>query len=271
MYAFIHIPKTGGSTLRHMLRVGYGAGHCDIRASQAARHDQTQMIQPGDLKRVRRAYPNLDGICGHRVTACHALDSAEPGLRYFTLLREPRARFLSHFSHWVRDRNRKGSRRDFLEFCSYPIHANLQSRLIGGTDDPADSIERMESLKIFVGLTEQFDTSVVLLRSWLGDDKLPPAYRSKNTGKRQSGLEIDASLESHINQQNAADIAVYQFARDVIFPRQIDIFEQANGSIRPAVETLREQKENWTDYGEPIWAKVKRNFIYKPMRNLHLA
>jgi len=269
VYAFIHIPKTGGSTLRHMLRTGYGARHCDIRPPKRIHKNPEKMLEAEDLRRLRFAYPRLAGICGHRVTACHGLENATPGLRFFTLLREPRSRFLSHFSHWVRDRDLAGSREHFLRFCDEPIQANLQSRMLGGGSDPQASIDAIERLGIFVGLMERFDASVVMLDGWLGESsRLPNAYRSRNIGKKKSGLLLDAELEALIAERNASDQAVYTHVKQTVFAAQMEAHEARYGSLPLAVRDMRSRMENWPETSEPTWAKLKRNWIYKPMRSL---
>src|SRR5215468_545457 len=71
MYAFVHIEKTGGSTLNTIFRRSFGARHCDVRLPLAKRpndrHDDRVCVQAEDLRRVRRLYRNLRGISGHNV------------------------------------------------------------------------------------------------------------------------------------------------------------------------------------------------------------
>jgi len=226
------------------------------------------MLEAADLSRLRLAYPKLAGICGHRVTACHGLEEAGD-LQYFTLLREPRSRFLSHFSHWVRDRDLAGTRDDFLRFCDEPIQANLQSRMLGGSDDPQASLDAIDRLGIFVGLMEHFDESVVMLRGWLGpSSRLPICYEARNTGKKQSGLVLDAELEAMVTDCNRCDLAVYEQVKASVFPAQVQAYEASDRSLAKAVDDMRSRMATWVDKPEPLWAKVKRNFIYKPMRSM---
>jgi|GEM_PF-1722121 len=254
-----------------MLRTGYGAQHCDIRPPKRIRDNQELMLEATDLSRLRLAYPKFAGICGHRVTACNGLEQAGD-LRFFTLLREPRSRFLSHFSHWVRDRDLAGTRDDFLRFCAEPIQANLQSRMLGGSNDPQASLDVIERHGIFVGLMEEFDASVVMLGDWLGGvgepSRLPNGYQARNTGKKQSGLTIDEELSSLVTERNQCDLAVYEEVRASFFPAQITAYEADHGCLNLAVEEMRSRMETWVDKPEPLWAKVKRNFIYKPMRSM---
>lgn len=262
MYAFIHIPKTAGSTLRHMLRCGFGAQHCDIRAPRSKRRDPTLMIEPRDVQRIRRIYPRLAGICGHRVTACHHLETVDPDLKFFTVLREPIARYMSHFSHWARDRNLRGTPEELDHFSDLDLYTNVQARLIGGTDDANDSIRQIENLNIFVGLTERFPETIAQLYCFLGDPRFPTHYESKNTGKATSSTDLKEhpGLREKIHQVNQADLALYRYVTETLFPLQ----QKAYSGPRP-------EHRDFTPLIEPTWARIKRNTLYKVAQYLRLV
>ena len=101
MYAFVHIEKTAGTTLHSILRRSFGTGHCDIRLPFSKRgpvdSDNRNVVDAADLKRVKRIYRSLRGISGHDVKPYSNLELECPEIRYFTFLRDPRRRFLSHF------------------------------------------------------------------------------------------------------------------------------------------------------------------------------
>ena len=103
MYAFAHIDKTGGRTVRAILRNSLGTGHCEIRTPYARRlpdpNDRTVYVTGDDLRKVRRIYRGLRGVAGHNVKPYSDLDAACPDIRYFTWLRDPVARYLSHFKN----------------------------------------------------------------------------------------------------------------------------------------------------------------------------
>src|SRR5262245_13643654 len=132
MYAFVHIDKTGGTTLTSILRRSFGTRHCDIRLPLAKRrHDGSNhaaCIDAADLVRAQRIYRNLVGISGHNVKPYSNLQSARPELKYVTILRDPAKRFRSHFLN----RSRNHTLESFDRWADDPMQHNWQTKMIAG-------------------------------------------------------------------------------------------------------------------------------------------
>ncbi len=269
MYAFIHIPKTAGSTFRHILRLSFGPRHCDIKAPMAKRasHD---WINASDLRRSRTVYPLLEGVAGHRVTCFAGMQSREPGVRFVTFLRDPHKRFLSHFQHKLRGRNVPGTREDFLAFCADPHQRNVQTRWIGGSEDASAAIDALDRSRVFVGLTEDFDTSLVLFRAWLGHPRLNIHYAPRNRAPNPAPLDVlaDPELAAAMEEANRADLQLYRHAVEIVFPRQKAAYP---GDLARDLAKFRELNRGYVDHREPTWARFKRNYFYKPLLHLGLA
>jgi len=84
---FIHINKTAGRTVRYVLRSSYGLQHCEVEPWHAAWGGPP--FSTPDLRRLRKVYPKLKSIAGHRVTGYVDLEERDTEFRYFTFLREP--------------------------------------------------------------------------------------------------------------------------------------------------------------------------------------
>jgi hypothetical protein len=267
MYAFIHIPKTGGSTFRHMLRCSFGAQHLDIKAPLRKRESHA-WIDGDDLHRAQRVYPKLAGICGHRVTPFSGLEEAAPDIRYFTFVREPIARLASHFQHHQREKSGEPTREDFLRFCEDPHQRNVQSRWIGGDGSADAALAQLSGPVGFVGLTEDFETSVLLFERWLNRPELSTPYESRNVHKTPKAFDLtqDEELAAAARDANHADLVVYEEIINNIYPAQIAAYGPTLETDR---ENLRRANETFVDPGEPTWAKLKRNWLYKPL--LHLG
>jgi hypothetical protein len=267
MYAFIHIPKTGGSTLRHMLRQSFGGRHLDIKVPSRQRTAQVQ-VSDVDMRRARRVYPRLEGICGHRVNCFSGLEKTEPMIRFFTFVREPVARFISHFHHHQRLKPTGVTREDFLEFCADPHQRNVQCRWLGGTDAAERSMEMLRLHIGFVGLTGDFDASVLLFNRWLNHPDFRMAHAPRNIQPNRPAFDMvgDEELMAAAREANAEDLIVYRKIVDEIYPAQI-------ASYGPGLETdlqkLRQDNQSYRDEGESTWARFKRNVLYKPL--LHLG
>src|SRR3990170_1027659 len=63
MLVFIHINKTGGSTVRYILRSSFGLHHCEVEPWHARWTGSP--FSTSDLQRVRKLYPHLESIGGH--------------------------------------------------------------------------------------------------------------------------------------------------------------------------------------------------------------
>ena len=269
MYAFIHIPKTAGSTFRHILRLSFGPRHCDIKAPMGKRASHG-WIDAADLRRSRHVYPLLDGVAGHRVTCFAGMQSGEPRVRFVTFLRDPHKRLLSHFQHQQRGRSPPSTREDFLAFCADPHQRNVQTRWIGGSEDADAAIDALDRSRVFVGLTEDFDTSLVLFRAWLGHPRLNIHYAPRNRAPNPATLDVraDPELVAAMEEANRADLQLYRHAVDTVFPRQKAAYP---GDLERDLAKFRELNRGYVDRREPTWARFKRNYFYKPLLHLGLA
>src|SRR5262245_29138393 len=185
MYAFVHIERTAGSTVNAILRRSFGTGHCDIRLPLAKRRgdrpqhqlDHRVLVDAEMLQRVRYIYRHLRGIAGHNVKPYGDLGMANPELRFFTLLRDPAARLRSHF---LNARLPNHTPREFERWIAATWVHNWQTKMIGGEPNAQKAIELLCMRVEFVGLTERFDESVLMLGQWLQAPGFRPEYRRLN-------------------------------------------------------------------------------------------
>ncbi len=85
----------------------------------------------------------------------------------------------------------------------------------------------------FVGLTERFDESIVMMKHFLGWRKLRYFVR-KQTRDRPSMDKVDPASLQLIRECNKFDLELYEFAQE-LFQRQIDEL-QARAGISIAQE-----------------------------------
>src|SRR3972149_10986751 len=105
MLVFIHINKTGGSTVRYILRSSFGLHHWEVEPWHARWTGSP--FSTSDLQRVRKLYPHLESIGGHRVTGYVDLQENGTVFRYFTFLRDPLKTCASRFQYNVQYRGKK--------------------------------------------------------------------------------------------------------------------------------------------------------------------
>jgi hypothetical protein len=278
MYGFVHIEKTGGTTVHSVLRRSFGVRHCDIRLPLAKRTADRRDFEPhvksADLRRARRLYRNLRGISGHVVRAYADLDAECPELKFFTFLREPMARYRSHFLN----RGLRYRHADFNDWLSDGRLHNWQTKIVAGEASADKAIDIMSARFGMIGLTERFDQSLLLLGCWLSDRDFRPEYQRLNqlADKRRprdidreksdtSYLESEA-VGAQIREANAEDIKVYNYVTQVVYPRQIAAYD---GDLAADLESLRERNRGGERLVEPALSVFVRNYVYKPLLHCH--
>lgn len=280
MYAFVHLEKTAGTTLISILRRSFGAGHCDYQLPQSKRNYNKLFERPAataeDLRRLRRVYRNLQSIAAHFIKVYSDLHEECPEIRFFTVLRDPVARFRSHFFNRSPDCSRAG----FEAWMAATYNHNWQTRMIAGEQCGKKAIELIEQRIGFVGITERFDESLVMLAHWMNSPKFKPEYQRQNVmsnkkrPKDVARAQVDLSylelpeIRQRICEANRQDQIVYDHVMQQIYPRQIANYP---GDLAADTAALQARNKALRTYREPISSIVMRNYIYKPLRHCHAA
>jgi hypothetical protein len=243
---FLHIPKTAGTTLHQIIDRHYCLEQIYwVHATQVAESITAFKNFPEEKRR------QFQLIKGHMGFGLHQV-MPQP-CTYFTLLRDPVKRIISHYYHVLRTPNHylhqvvTDHQMDLKTFVSSGISLELdngQTRLIAASNgDEDESIEfgcattdlletaKQHLLNYFsvVGVMEEFDRTLLLLQKKLGWKNI--YYARKNTGKNKTTQksEIPPDTLAAIQQQNALDIELYQFAKQLLNQQveaQADSFEQ---------------------------------------------
>jgi hypothetical protein len=264
MLVFVHINKTAGSTVRYILRSSYGVRHCDVEPWHSAHDDPPFSLS--DLRRLRRLYPKLASIAGHRVTGFVDLGGDGADVDYFTILRDPVRLCASRFQYHVDHRQKKHL--VFDEWIQQDWLRNAQTQRIAGTQSADDAIRVIAERSMFVGLTERFDESMVLLKALRAND-LDIAYSPVNVAKKgsiaASLLEDERSRQALVDA-NQADLVLYEYVSDELFPA----LERAYGT--GLEETVREYKSasaKTFNRRNLTLSRLKRHGLYRPALRLY--
>lgn len=279
MYAFVHIEKTAGTTLNGVLRRWFGTRHCDIRLPLAKRRDDRDdhrvCVDAADLRRVRRLYRNLRGIAGHNVKAYADLGVECPEIRYFTFLRDPVARFRSHFLYRAPHPTHEACQQ---RLATDWVH-NWQTKMIAGEPNADKAIELISRSFGFVGFTERFDESLLILRRWLRAPSLSAGYRFLNRSVERKSVRnavrqcTDLSflestdIRNQIRAANVEDQKVYDFVASNIYPAQRAAYL---GNLDQDLKELQTLNQTANAMDEPTTSRLVRNYIYKPLLHCHL-
>ena len=224
---FLHIPRTGGTTLQRIPERNYGRDRIltfyDFERSAGVE----RFARLPEPERAKYKF-----IKGHLYFGFHRFVPGDSA--YATFLREPIARASSfyryactHSDHYLyRSINEERlSLEALLEREETSELFNLQTRMIAGcVNDPRTSVDRAalerakENLRThfcFVGLTEAFDASLLLLARTLGW-RMPFYVRRNASGKERRLNNVgDEQINGLLREANALDLELYAFAQEL--------------------------------------------------------
>jgi Galactose-3-O-sulfotransferase len=238
---FLHLPKTGGVTLRRTLKWKYSP---DLLSFETLTKPAESL---GEVPLSRRRSTRV--LSGHLHYGVH--DYFPQRCEYITLLREPIARVVSYYyyilghpKHWrhaelvrsgmsldefVRTSPERGIENDQTRMLSGRGAGELVAGTLGRS--ALDEAKRNLDSFLVVGLTERFDESFILIRRALGW-KLP-MYVSANVSTRPKPAS-ETALES-IRHRNELDLELYEYARGLLSAA----IERQGESLRREVAVFR--------------------------------
>jgi hypothetical protein len=237
----IHIPKTAGTTLSHMLRMRFA-----LRPANWLRHARTLGYYHLGYARPEHLEARLARIAALsprqrsqvRFFAAHAgfglrerlPDDLRATAGYITVLRDPVARVISTFHH-LRSEGRLPRDLNLRNYIDQRRHFglfkfdNAQTRYLAGEggvaiDDHAHRVtrdmlelakQRLEHDIWWFGLTERFEESVLMLADLLRW-KRPQYVSARVTKSRGDEQPPETALLAKIREINALDVELYEHA-----------------------------------------------------------
>ena len=259
MIAFIHIHKTGGTTLQWILRSSLGPRYCEVEPLTIDQpFQQIPWMAPAkiaDLEYMETMYPQLAGIGGHHIQPHMQLHNRYPGLQYFTFMRDPVKMRASMYQHGINTLGEENC--VFEEWLQEEQSRNRQTKMIAGTPDVNRAIEIIEQQDIFVGLTERFNESLLLLKFIMGE-RLDISYKRMNVAKGETAAKRILASEkgrAMLGEGNEADLALYRYVQQEWYPR----YQQAYGP--KLKEDLALYEEQLKRFGQ---RQVSLSFMSKP-------
>ena len=264
MLVFIHINKTAGRTVRYILRSSFGLRHCDVEPWQDEWSEQP--FSSNDLRRLRKLYPNLESIAGHRVTGYAELKENGAQLDYFSFMRDPLKTCASRFQYNVQFRKKKDL--VFEEWIQNDWTRNQQTKRIAGVADVNEAIRIIQEKKMFIGLTERFDESMLLLKS-LVDNRLNISYKRINVARTNTLAEkllSDERSKQILVEANQVDLELYDFVKHEIFPS----FQREYGpALEGDVADYQKNRVNKFNTLRLEMSRLKQYLFYKPLLYLY--
>jgi hypothetical protein len=229
---FNHIPKTAGTTMKHVLWRAIGTPRVLISVGEA--HGE---LIPEFAARLDRNLDRRHAIVTHVGFGVERWLPARHSYPAFTFLRDPISRTLSRYwqyrlvlsrtpakpalslEEWLDDLvlHRYNAQTGFLSglWTSHYLEGAPLTREQFDRQALGDAKRNLESHQV-VGLTERFDESMLLLRDRFGWPLFKSTYRRVNVisgGSRVSEL-TGGELEA-VRAANELDLELYEFGREL--------------------------------------------------------
>jgi hypothetical protein len=260
---FLHISKTGGSTLRSIIERQFQPKTLydldpSYFVSDSAQYDAVIKQRVASLK----ADPEIGKYRCFFHPGAYGLDAILPqAASYFTFLRDPVDHFISSFYFAVNNKTHIHHERIVRENLSIEDFANqlppdnLQTRRICGTD-PIDQLnndgrlkfpldetdlqkakEHLSQMPIF-GLMEAYDESLLLMQKTFHWKNVN--YSAKNVApKRMKLKDASSNLREKLETDLALDIELYHFA-ETLFQKHL---QDSGITMQDAVSKFRQENE----------------------------
>lgn len=260
---FMHMPKSGGSTMNHILDWNYK------HAFSMTVHKRIPIFiaLPEDEKR------RLQCLKGTAYYGIHR-HLSQPAT-YATIMRHPVSRTLSHYFYYPKRLERMGkdpidwTLEEFIE--DMPFQTSYQLRMLVGAEH--DDIERMlrdplppDAVEIakrhldehfsVAGVMDYYDETLLIMKQTYGWDRAFYARQNVNP-KRNTQNTITDAQKAWLTELCAPEIEVYEYVKarieaeisdqDEDFQRELAKLRQANRRF----ELLRRATQ--PIYGTPLW------------------
>jgi hypothetical protein len=156
----------------------------------------------------------------------------------------------------------------FEEWIQQDWPRNQQTKMIAGVADVDEAIRIIQAKHVFVGLTERFNESMVLLKALMANN-LNISYKPVNVARSNTLAESLLSTESTrqmLIEANQADLELYNFVSQELYPT----YQQEYGpSLEEDVARYQQPQDNNFNYWNLTLSRLKQFMLYKPMLYLY--
>lgn len=260
---FLHIQKTGGITLQRILRRKIGSPLIKRAANLITNRNQPSgVIETLRSKKISDRY-----MIGH---FCYGIHRYLPQpYTYMTFLREPVSRIISLYEYSRTNPtayyHKYAKNKTLEEFAlQTPLMEldNGQVRFLAGDENDffinrtpygqcTDELLELAKNHIeqnfsFVGLTEYFDQSVLLLSQVMSWNSC--FYLRRNTSKAGAKQLISGELKAKIAEQNSLDCQLYEYSKNIFFQKL-----EKHNIDRKKVENFRLNNKRFNNCISPFY------------------
>ncbi|MCD4683369.1 MAG: sulfotransferase family protein [Bacteroidales bacterium] len=257
MLAFIHIEKAAGTTINSCLRLIYGINHVDVEPWD----NRFDYFSHKDLRKLKKVSPGVISIAGHKVKPYGDLDKFEGQILYYTFLRDPIVRCVSHYQYHI---NIMGLNIPFDDWIMDEQYQNFQVKKISGEDDIELAKEIISTKVFFAGILEDFTKSVLDFYHLTGIDfSIYQKFGIRKNIARENDIKnkllSNPKDREKLIQANQLDIELYRYVKELSDKNQkapLNTYDFTKLNRKPSILKL-------------YLSRLYRNIYYRPLLLLH--
>lgn len=217
MICLTHIPKTGGTTFRHILINNFSWRHIDFPKSKKI------VVKPTDFPFNSFILEQIQSLSGHWLRYSDLMKNLFPNINFIVFLRDPISRIISLFFHIQRYENPNIIFRKWVaENYADPILSDHQTRFIAGCCDLDKVKSILNNGYFFVGSTDQFDTSLLILKRMLGNN-FEVRYQRRRASKINKTVVLNNPKNSEaiekLYEYNKLDFQLHDYVKHTLFSK----------------------------------------------------
>lgn len=228
--------KTAGSSLIKNFIQYYGTkalyvqGGTQIDLGQKNIGKLSKVYKPEYFEKdLRKKKGKAEFVFGHRLRPCVNYDLKDYNFSWFTFLRDPNKRYVSHYFHvlyfisnqFTTGRYKKIINKDIKDWEKIDSFSNYQCKFIAGEANAQKAIDIIENKFEWVGITEEFNNGIKSLKTHfnLEDLYFENNHTNKSIANKNEKTEILNKYRSFIEEMNQQDQILYDYVKNKVWPR----------------------------------------------------
>ena len=281
MIAFVHVAKTAGTSMMSMFQSAFGERHCDTVDMSVETPDQKKggpvfipKYTPDDVKNFLSLAPKTRSMGGHHLALWSDVEKVVPDVTYLLFLRDPIKRGASHFQYTLQRQDMTpyfGKKLlSWDDWTDWEVPRNHQIKMLSPNIDTEDAIRLLETKRVFVGLMDRFDESLLLFKR-LFMPEMNIAYLRKNTAPDKSiAQEIlgNPRKVEQLKEMYDKEFPLHEYAAKEIYPRYVKEYGPALAEDLARFQESQSKKFNYLNYYR---YKIYQRLIFGPRYRTYMA
>jgi len=265
----VHVPKAGGSTLRHLMRRNFGDDF--YNSSSLLESKQYSRV---DVREIVRCHPQYRCISDHKFSFDLPYESSFVNVKALSYVRDPVERFISRyfFHRHFEEVNCIAQRMSFREFANAELvdqHAHPQTNsqihflTYGRSTEDLSLIENsLATGRAYLFPIERFDESCICMETLYPESFPDLSYVRSNVSKRDANIS-DSERELVLSylkiDQPVCDLA--ENFLDKTLARLFESMEQRQAALADFKDRCARRFDNFWPPLKPGQTKLPKEYL----------